>query len=151
MPPEGELRNVFIFPKLWSELQNIWCPSFLQFLLQNVWYCFCYIYEITTPLCPKFSTEVSSSVIYPTPQFWVELVSASGTYAKFPKVTYFRTVQDSELVQTSTCHCFTFGVWNFYHRKYILCVRIINPPLSKFGHMYKSGVMSKSGVHPVYL
>ena len=30
-------------------------------------------------------------------------------------------------------------------------VRIINPPLSKFGHMSKLGVMSKSGVHPVYL
>ena len=30
-------------------------------------------------------------------------------------------------------------------------VRIINPPLSKFGHMSKSRVMSKSGVHPVYL
>ena len=30
-------------------------------------------------------------------------------------------------------------------------VRIINPPLSQFVHMYKSGVMSKSGVHPVYL
>ena len=30
-------------------------------------------------------------------------------------------------------------------------VRIINPPLSKFGHMSKSGVMSKLGVHPVYL
>ena len=29
-------------------------------------------------------------------------------------------------------------------------VRIINPPLSKFGHMSKSRVMSKSGVHPVY-
>ena len=32
-----------------------------------------------------------------------------------------------------------------------LTVRIINPPLSKFGHMSKLGVMSKSGVHPVYL
>ena len=31
------------------------------------------------------------------------------------------------------------------------CARIINPPLSKFGHMSKLGVMSKSGVHPVYL
>ena len=30
-------------------------------------------------------------------------------------------------------------------------VRIINPPLSKFGHMSKLGVMSKSGVHLVYL
>ena len=30
-------------------------------------------------------------------------------------------------------------------------VRIINPPLYKFGHMSKSGVMFKSGVHPVYL
>ena len=30
-------------------------------------------------------------------------------------------------------------------------IRIINPPLSKFGHMSKLGVMSKSGVHPVYL
>ena len=30
-------------------------------------------------------------------------------------------------------------------------VRIINPPLSKFGHMSKLGVMSKSGVNPVYL
>ena len=29
-------------------------------------------------------------------------------------------------------------------------VRIINPPLSKFGHMSKLGVMSKSGVHLVY-
>ena len=30
-------------------------------------------------------------------------------------------------------------------------VRIYNPPLYKFGHMSKSKVMSKSGVHPVYL
>ena len=30
-------------------------------------------------------------------------------------------------------------------------VKIINPPLSKFGHMYKLGVMSKSRVHSVYL
>ena len=30
-------------------------------------------------------------------------------------------------------------------------VRIINPPLSKFGHMSKLGFMSKSGVHLVYL
>ena len=30
-------------------------------------------------------------------------------------------------------------------------VRIINPPLSKFGHMSNLGVMSKSGVHLVYL
>ena len=30
-------------------------------------------------------------------------------------------------------------------------VRIINPPLSKFVHMSKLGVMSKSGAHPVYL
>ena len=30
-------------------------------------------------------------------------------------------------------------------------VRIINPPLSKFGHMSKLGVISKSGVHLVYL
>ena len=29
-------------------------------------------------------------------------------------------------------------------------VRIINPPLSEFGHMSKSRVMSKSKVHRVY-
>ena len=29
-------------------------------------------------------------------------------------------------------------------------VRIINSPLVQFGHVSKSGVMSKSGVHPVY-
>ena len=33
----------------------------------------------------------------------------------------------------------------------VIGVRIINPPLSKFGHMSKLGVMSKSAVHPVYL
>ena len=102
--------------------QNIWCPSFrVNFFYINAWYCFCEISEINEPLCMKIHIEVSHSVFFATPQVIEELVSPIGTYVSFPKVTYFRTVQHSELVQTTTCHCFIFGVWTFYHRKYSLC------------------------------
>ena len=92
---------------------------FFSFFCRNVWYFFCGIYENNAPLCLKLCTEVASHVLFPTPQVRAELVSPIGT--RFPKVTYFRTVQKSKLVRTSTCHWFTFGVWTFYYRKYSSC------------------------------
>ena len=94
---------------------------FFNFLCRIAWYCFCGISVSTTTLCLKLCIEVASSVLFPKPQVWVELVSPIGTYESFPKMTYFRTVQHRELLQIATCHSFTFGVWNFYHINYSPC------------------------------
>ena len=94
---------------------------FFNFFCKISLYCFCNISKSTAPMCLKLHTEVSSSILFPTPHVWEELVSPFGTYESFPKVTYFRTVHHSELVQTATCHCFTLRVWNFYHRNYSPC------------------------------
>ena len=77
-----------------------------NFFNRNSYYCFCDISEITTPLCLKFCTEVTSHVPYPTPQVSIEWVSPFGTYEPFPKVTCYKTVQNSEVVRYSTCHGF---------------------------------------------
>ena len=94
---------------------------FFNFFCRIDWYCFWNISKSNVPLCLKLHTEVSSSVIFTTPHVWAEFVTPIGTYESFPRVTYFKTVQLSKLVQTSMCHCFTFGFWNFYHRNYGLC------------------------------
>ena len=91
-------------------------PWFSNFFCRNVCYCFCDIYEITTPICIKFCTEVTSHVPNPTPQVSLEWVSPIGIYDPFPKVTCYNTVQNSEVVQPTTCHCFIFWFWNSDHK-----------------------------------
>ena len=48
-------------------------------------------------------------------------------------------------IHISTFNELALSLYEQIHTGIVYIVRIINPPLSKFGHM------SKSGVHPVYL
>ena len=98
------------------------CKIFDALVLFNFFYriaCYfsCGISESTAPLCLKLCTEVACFVFFPTPQVRAELVSPIGTYANFPKVMYFKTVQHNELVRTATCHCFTFRVLKLLPQK----------------------------------
>ena len=80
-------------------------PQFSNFFCRNSYHCLYYISEITAPLSLKFCTEVTSYVLDPKPQVSSELVSPIRIYDYFPKVTCYRTVQNSEVVRASTCHC----------------------------------------------
>ena len=57
-------------------------------------------------------------VLFPNPQFRVEMDSPSATYAEFTKVTVLGTVQHNKLVRTATCHYLTFWVWKVYYKNY---------------------------------
>ena len=96
-------------------------PYFSNFFCKNAYYYFCDISEITAPLCLKFRTEVTSHVLDPTLYVSLEWVSPIGIYDHFPKVTYYRTVQNSEVVRHATCHWFIFRFGNSDHRKYSPC------------------------------
>ena len=61
-------------------------------------------------MCLKIIIEVALHVLFPTAQVRAELVLPIEAYARFPKVTHFRTVQKRELVRNATCHYFTFKV-----------------------------------------
>ena len=79
----------------------------------------------------KFRTEVTSHVPDPIPQVSLELVSPFGIYDPFPKVTCYRTVQNSEVVRTATCPWFIFWVWSSDHR---------NKSLFHFWNIFKNSI-----------
>ena len=102
-----------------------WCTWILEISIfqirwfsfcRNACHYFCDISAIAAPLCLKFCTEVTSYVPDPTPQ-----VSPICIYDPFPKVTYYRTVQNSEVVWHTMCHWFIFGVWSLDHKNYSPC------------------------------
>ena len=79
-----------------------------NFFCRNACYCSCEISEICTPLCLKFLTKVTSHDLDPTLEVLSELVSPFGIYDPFPKVTCYRTVQNSEVVRHAMCPWFIF-------------------------------------------